>query len=61
MSNYSNLFPDEGDEKEKNNELSSEQQSESIRETGSITTRGKHAPLRKYRYPVGRRRGMRNC
>jgi len=42
MSNYSNLFPDEGDEKEKNNELSSEQQSESIRETGSITTRGKH-------------------
>lgn len=42
MSNDKDLFPEEEGEKEKNEILPSEKQNDQIRESGSITTKGKH-------------------
>ncbi len=44
MSNNNNQFPDENDDKEKDKDttLPSEQQNDQIRESGSITAKGKH-------------------
>lgn len=42
MSNDKDLFPEEEREKEKNEILPSEKQNDQIRESGSITTKGKH-------------------